>query len=101
LKAELNHLILPKLQLGVQLALKSRPTISMVFGLILTTKELLTMSTHAYSRLWIHLIWETLNREPMLDKRAAAKASAFLSEYSVEKGIYMKINFFNADHPTR
>jgi hypothetical protein len=34
----------------------------------------------------------------MLDKRAAAKASAFLNEYSIEKGIYMKINYFNADH---
>jgi len=34
----------------------------------------------------------------MLDKRAAAKASSFLSEYSLEKGIYMKINYFNADH---
>jgi putative transposase len=34
----------------------------------------------------------------MLDKRAAAKASTFLSQYSLEKGIYMKINYFNADH---
>ena len=41
------------------------------------------MSTHSYSRLWIHLIWETLNREQMLDKRAAAKASSFLSDYSL------------------
>jgi len=56
------------------------------------------MSTHSYSRLWTHLVWETLNREPMLDKRAAAKASTFLSQYSLEKGIYMKINYFNADH---
>ena len=56
------------------------------------------MSTHSYSRLWTHLIWETLNCEPMLDKRAAAKASAFLSDYSIQKGIYMKINYFNADH---
>jgi hypothetical protein len=40
------------------------------------------MSTHSYSRLWTHLIWETLNREPMLDKRAAAKASSFLTDYS-------------------
>lgn len=56
------------------------------------------MSTHSYSRLWIHLIWETLAREPMLDKRAAAKASVHLSDYAVEKGIYMKINYFNADH---
>jgi REP element-mobilizing transposase RayT len=34
----------------------------------------------------------------MLDKRAAARASVNLSEYSHEKGIYMKINYFNADH---
>jgi hypothetical protein len=54
------------------------------------------MSTHSYSRLWTHLIWETLDREPMLNKRAAAKASMFLSEYSLEKGIYMKINYFSA-----
>jgi REP element-mobilizing transposase RayT len=34
----------------------------------------------------------------MLDSGAAAKASSFLSEYSLEKGIYMKINYFNAEH---
>jgi hypothetical protein len=45
------------------------------------------MSTHSYSRLWIHLIWETLDREPMLDQRAAVKASSFLTKYSLEKGI--------------
>jgi REP element-mobilizing transposase RayT len=56
------------------------------------------VSTHSYSRCWLHLIWKTLRREPMLDKRAAARASASLSEYSHEKGIYMKINYFNADH---
>ena len=27
------------------------------------------MSTHSYTRLWIHLIWETLRREPLLDFR--------------------------------
>jgi len=56
------------------------------------------MSNHSYTRLWTHLIWETLRREPMLDKRAAARASSFLSDYSKERGIYMKINYFNADH---
>ena len=56
------------------------------------------MSTHSYSRCWLHLIWETLRREPMLDKRAAAEASANLSQYSQAKGIYMKINYFNTDH---
>ena len=56
------------------------------------------MSTHAYSRLWTHLIWETLRRERMLDKRAAARASEFLNSYAQQKGIYMKINYVNADH---
>ena len=40
------------------------------------------MSTHSYSRCWLHLIWETLRREPILDKDAAARASVNLSEYS-------------------
>ena len=56
------------------------------------------MSLHSYSRCWLHLIWTTLNREPMLVKPAAVKASNFLSEYAREKNIYMTINFFNADH---
>ena len=56
------------------------------------------MSTHSYSRCWLHLIWETLRREAMLDKAAASKASLHLSEYANENGISMKINFFNADH---
>ncbi len=34
----------------------------------------------------------------MLNKQAAAQASHFLTGYSAEKGIYMKINYFNADH---
>ncbi len=41
-------------------------TISMVFQLILTKRS----SSPVYSRLWTHRIWETLNRERMLDKRA-------------------------------
>src|SRR6185295_15555714 len=49
------------------------------------------MSSHSYTRLWTHLIWETLNREPMLEKPAAAKASSFLTGYSRQHGIYMSI----------
>lgn len=56
------------------------------------------MSTHAYSRLWTHLIWETLRRERMLHKRAAARTSKYLDSYALQKGIYMKINYVNADH---
>jgi putative transposase len=47
---------------------------------------------------WIHLVWATLDREPMLSKLAATKASAWLTEYAKEKKIYLKINYFNADH---
>jgi putative transposase len=56
------------------------------------------MSLHAYSKVWVHLVWATLEREPMLSKSAAAKASAWLTEYSKEKKIYLKINYFNPDH---
>ena len=34
----------------------------------------------------------------MLTKLAAAKASRFLSNYSQEKGIYLKTNYFNPEH---
>ena len=56
------------------------------------------MSTHSYSRCWLHLIWATLNRERSLSKSAAVKLSGFLHEYSQSKDIYMKINYVNAEH---
>ena len=56
------------------------------------------MSLHAYSRVWLHLVWATLERRPLLTKPAAVKLSAYLSDYAKEKGIYMKINYVNADH---
>jgi len=50
------------------------------------------MSMHSYSRVWLHLIWATLERRPVLSRTAAPKVSAYLSGYAAEKGIYMKIN---------
>jgi REP element-mobilizing transposase RayT len=61
-------------------------------------KEPCNVSLHSYSRCWLHLIWTTLDREPMLTKAAAVKGSGFLNSYAKEKGIYMKINYFNAEH---
>lgn len=55
-------------------------------------------SVHSYSRCWVHLIWGTLNRERLLNKRAAARLSRFLTEYAEKKTVYMKINYVNADH---
>lgn len=56
------------------------------------------MSLHSYSRVWLHIVWATLERRPLLDKPAAAKLSAYLHDYAKQKGIYMKINFVNPDH---
>jgi putative transposase len=56
------------------------------------------MSLHSYSRVWLHLVWATLERRPLLDETVAAKLSSFLSVYAAQKGIYMKINYVNRDH---
>ena len=56
------------------------------------------MSLHFYSKVWVHLAWATLACEPMLSKSAAANASVCLTDYSKQKNIYLKINYFNPDH---
>jgi REP element-mobilizing transposase RayT len=56
------------------------------------------VSLHAYSRIWLHLVWATLERRPLFTKASAVQLSGFLSKYAAEKGIYMKINYVNADH---
>jgi REP element-mobilizing transposase RayT len=58
----------------------------------------LLMSAHSYSRCWIHVIWGTLNRQKLLNKKAAAHMSRYLMEYADEQSLYMKINYVNADH---
>ena len=56
------------------------------------------MSLHSYSRIWLHVVWATLERRPLLSKAAAIKLSAHLTDYATGKAIYMKINYVNADH---
>ena len=56
------------------------------------------MSVHSYSRCWVHLIWGTLNRQRLLNKKAAAGLSRCMAEYADKQGMYMKINFVNPDH---
>jgi hypothetical protein len=41
--------------------------------------------------------WATLNRERVLNKRAAATVSCFLEEYADKEGIYLKVNYVNRD----
>ena len=56
------------------------------------------MALHSYSRVWIHLVWSTLERRPLLSKNAAARLSPYLHEYASQKGIYMMINYVNPEH---
>ena len=56
------------------------------------------MSLHSYSRCWLHLVWGTLRRERLLPKPAALQVSRYLGECARAKGIYMKLNYVNADH---
>jgi len=39
-----------------------------------------------------------LNREKLLNREVAARLSRYLTEYADTKGVYMKVNYVNADH---
>ena len=56
------------------------------------------MSLHSYSRVWLHLVWATPERRPLLTKAAVARLSTYLTRYAGEKDIHMKIIFVNPDH---
>ena len=56
------------------------------------------MSLHSYTKIWLHIIWETHNREKLLNEKAAKIVSEYLFNYSVEKNIFMKVNYVNAEH---
>src|SRR5437764_576061 len=53
------------------------------------------MSLHSYSRVWVHLVWATLERRTYSIR---PPRSIHLTRYAHEKDIYMKINFVNPDH---
>lgn len=56
------------------------------------------MSLHSYSKLWVHIVWSTLDREPMLTPEAGTKCASWLHGYAPSKGIFLKACHFNADH---
>ena len=56
------------------------------------------MSSHSFSKIWIHYIWGTLDHQNILSKDTQLKISKFLFEYSIEKKIFMKVNYVNSDH---
>ena len=60
---ELNISFTPTFRLRARLLFTSRNHFNGFYSF--SHKGVPHMSTHSYTRLWIHLIWETLNRELM------------------------------------
>jgi REP element-mobilizing transposase RayT len=56
------------------------------------------MSLHSYTKIWLHIIWETLNRDKLLFDEAAKTVSAFLFNYSKDKSIFIRKNYVNPEH---
>ena len=56
------------------------------------------MSLHSYTKILLHIVWGTLNREKILNKEVQPEVSEFLYKYAKEKKIPMIINYVNADH---
>ena len=57
------------------------------------------MSVRSYTKIWLHLIWSTNKRERLLpDKNLRTELSRYYYNYSEEHGIYMKVNYVNAEH---
>jgi putative transposase len=57
------------------------------------------MSVRSYTKVWLHIIWATHNREKtLIDRKLRKDLSQYYYEYSEKKKIYMKINFVNAEH---
>lgn len=57
------------------------------------------MSVRSYTKVWLHIIWGTQNRDKSLAKKELRKKlSEYFYKYAKEKTIYMKVNFVNSDH---
>lgn len=57
------------------------------------------MSVRSFTKIWVHIIWGTQNREKsLIDKDLRKRLSEYFYKYSNEKDIYMKINYINSDH---
>jgi len=57
------------------------------------------MSVRSYTKIWIHYVWGTKDRDKLLlDREFRKKVSKHLSKNSIKKDIFMKINYVNSDH---
>jgi putative transposase len=53
---------------------------------------------HSYTKIYLHLIWSTKNREPYLTVDARPKAFEHLIQNAREKGIYVECMNIQIDH---
>ena len=57
------------------------------------------MSVRSFTKIWLHLIWGTHNREKLLlTKDLRKNISNHITEYSKENNIYLKAIYVNAEH---
>ena len=57
------------------------------------------MSVRSFTKIWLHIIWSTKNRDKYLvDREFRKRISKHLYKNSEDKGIYMKVNYVNSDH---
>ena len=56
------------------------------------------MAIHSFSRVWLHIVWNTKGQRKLLTPFAAANVSHFLYRSTKEQGILMVINYVNAEH---
>jgi len=56
------------------------------------------VAIHSYTRVWLHLIWSTLDEEKILPLSVRKKLSSYFYTYAQERGIFMRINYVMPEH---
>ena len=56
------------------------------------------MSVHSHTRLLIHLVWSTYNREKVIKRSLRIKLNKYLHEYAQKHSMKILASYVNADH---
>lgn len=51
-----------------------------------------------YVRIWLHIVWSTKNRKPLLTKENRQHLFAHIKDNGIKKGFYMDTVNGNIDH---
>jgi hypothetical protein len=63
--------------------------LQIIINLDIIIKEVIKMSLHSYSKMWVHLIWSTHNKEKVFSEKNRKLISDFLYKYAEAKAIYI------------